>query len=55
LIVPVGPKAWGDYLEKPALFNVAKDPGEKADLIGDPKMDEVRVALEERLDQWWRP
>ncbi|MDF1825721.1 MAG: sulfatase-like hydrolase/transferase [Verrucomicrobiales bacterium] len=55
LIVPVGSNAWGGYLKKPALFNVAIDPREKEDLIESGEMEEVRSSLEVRLDQWWRP
>ncbi len=57
LIVPhvrKGQQAWGNYLDKPVLFNITEDPGETRNLLGDPKFSRVKLYLMEELDAWWK-
>lgn len=53
LIVPNGADAWGDYLKADALFDVANDPGEKTNLIGEVSMAATASQLRELLESWW--
>jgi arylsulfatase A len=48
-------KAWGEYLEKDALFDVENDPEESHSLINDAKFAETLKTLRRQLDGWWNP
>ena len=55
LTIPQGNKPWGNYLNQPALFNLARDPGEKDNLYHQAS-SKVRVkAMRRQLDKWWTP
>lgn len=56
LIVPhaqEGKAAWGGYLEKPALFDLSVDPGEKQNLAA--THPELAKSLRQKLNAWWNP
>jgi len=53
LIVPTGENAWGDYLKSDALFDVANDPGETKNLIGEESATATVSRLRSLLDSWW--
>ncbi|MFK5923091.1 MAG: sulfatase-like hydrolase/transferase [Verrucomicrobiota bacterium] len=55
LIVPHAEKgiAWGDYLAKSALYDLAQDAGETQNLIG--KNQTLAKHLQRLLDEWWTP
>ncbi len=55
LIVPHahGNKPWGEYLTKPALFDVVADPGEAQNLIADDGHAAQAASLRKALDDWW--
>lgn len=55
LIVPRGENAWGGYVRKTALFNVADDPVESRNLAWNPEYEEVESRLRKLLDEWWNP
>ena len=55
LIVPHGEKPWGNYLDGPALFQIATDPAETRNLIGDRALTETTRSLQQLLDEWWNP
>ncbi len=50
-----GKPAYNDYLDGPALFNVARDPGEKNNLAADPAHLSTLKAMRETLNAWWNP
>lgn len=47
--------AWHDYIKKPVLYNVLKDPSEQHDLIHLPESQEIHQQLLNLLDTWWKP
>ncbi len=53
LIVPHGERPWGDYLDRPALYNVANDPTEQVDLINDAAHQDLQGEMKRELDRWW--
>ncbi|MDZ4850196.1 MAG: sulfatase-like hydrolase/transferase [Pirellulaceae bacterium] len=58
LIVPhshQGPAAWKNYLEGPALFNIARDLEEKNNLAGQPQYAATLQELQSTIDEWWTP
>ena len=55
LIIPQGNKPWGNYLNKPALFNLAQDPGEKENLHLQASFQTRVKTMERLLDKWWQP
>ena len=55
LILPKGNKPWGNYLDKPALFNLARDPVEKENLHLQASSRTHVKTMERLLDKWWIP
>jgi len=55
LILPQGDNPWGNYLNKPALFNLARDPGEKDNLYHQASSKARVKAMRRQLDKWWTP
>jgi len=55
LIIPQGKKPWGNYLNKPALFNLGPDPGEKENLHLQAYFRTRVKTMERLLDKWWIP
>jgi uncharacterized sulfatase len=58
LIIPHshnGKPPWGNYLVKPALFNVADDPAETKNLISTDNGKSRAADLRAQLDAWWNP
>lgn len=55
LIVPHlrGGKAWGNYLDQKALYNLTEDPHEKNNLYTSQEFQVRAQQLETRLNQWW--
>lgn len=47
--------AWHDYIRKPVLYHVTKDPNEQHDLIDLPESKEIHERLLVLLDSWWKP
>ncbi len=54
LIQPVGKQPWNNYLDGPALYHIAKDPGEKINRIGDPTLKHILQNLHESLENFWK-
>ena len=54
-IVPQGNKPWGNYLNQPALFNLAKDPYEKKNLHLRVSSRTHAKAMRRLLENWWQP
>jgi len=50
-----GANPWGGYLSKPALFNVAQDPGERNNLADQSDQTRRIARLEKMLNHWWTP
>lgn len=56
LIVPhsrFGETPWGNYLKKPALFDLIADPRESRNLAGVAEFEETTQKLTRKLDTWW--
>lgn len=53
LIVPHGEKPWEAFLDREALFDVVKDPGERENLIAVPSFRETARELRQALQSWW--
>ena len=53
LIVPHGARPWGDYLDKPALYDIVNDPTEQIDLINDAAHQDLQGEMKRELDRWW--
>ena len=53
LIIPQGNKPWGNYLNQPALFNLAQDPDEKKNLYFQSSSQTRVKTLRRLLDKWW--
>ncbi len=53
LIVPNGDDPWGDYLSRPALFDVVNDPKETINRIDEKELLKTVSELEVELDSWW--
>jgi arylsulfatase A len=47
--------SWGSYLEGDALFDVASDPTESRNLIGNPQFASDVGNLRKELNEWWNP
>ncbi len=48
-------KAWGNYLDSIALFNVTIDPHETTNLATSPAQQQTTVRLHTLLTNWWSP
>ncbi|TWT91512.1 sulfatase family protein [Stieleria varia] len=46
-------RPWGNYLLKPALFNVLTDPDESDNLIDSQRGRQIAAELNRALDHWW--
>ena len=46
---------WNEYVDSPALFDLASDPHERKNLIHDPSLASVITSLSKILDDWWSP
>jgi len=55
LTIPQGNKPWGNYLNQPALFNLAQDSDEKKNLYSQPSSQTRVKTLRRLLDKWWTP
>lgn len=56
LIVPQrqeGSRAWGGYLDEPALYHVVDDPEEQNNVLALPEHAQLTSDLNELLDDWW--
>lgn len=55
LIEPSSENPWGDYLKKPALFDVRNDSSESVDLIDEGASEAIVSELKSLLQEWWDP
>jgi uncharacterized sulfatase len=55
LILPQGPKPWGNYITGPVMFTIKEDPGETQNLIGKSELKPITKVLKRRLNEWYSP